>query len=124
VKNRQLTAGDFQQWVAEGCSADYYGDDLVVRSWRGIDGLTMTSEQIAWLDGRVELLCFERLAEDVARFMISLNIAPRRLPRRNASNRRRPAVHYCDGETARALEDRYWRDFELWRRVERGEAWK
>lgn len=124
VKNRVLVPEDFHEWVAGGCQADYMlpHDDTVVVSWRGPDGLRMTSKQVQWLDSRVELLLYERFEQEAAKLAAAIGVAPKKPPRRNASLRRRNPNEYLTIETARRLEEIYWQDYELWRKVELGEA--
>ena len=119
VKNRPLTTADFRDWVADGCPANFEQGEISSFTWRGPSGLRITHPQIAWLNGRVDLLLFERAPRDLAGYMKSLGRRAVQLPTLNPSQRLRPASLYLDHPTAARLRDIYHEDYELWERLER-----
>jgi hypothetical protein len=115
---RDLEPANFHAWVEGGCHHDHHGaDGLIIVSWRGPDGLRITSPQRRWLDGRVTALCFEQIDIQLPAYMQSLGVEPQPLPHANASRRLKQLARYDDPGTMRRLEDLYWLDFELWSKV-------
>jgi hypothetical protein len=111
-----LAPREFRLWVCDGCRPDLHDppQGLAITTWRGPDGLRITSPQTAWLDDRVMLLRFDQLQAAGRRLAAETGQQDRWLPLLNTSKRQPTIEAYYDDRSLDAALERYAGDAALW----------